>query len=97
MKRFRREDASRLSLSGPGSRRTVAHNAGCDRCRESGRLVVAELVVATPALRRAIEKVAGSQQLRDALAADHRNLRDALLQLVFEGEITPEEAAGVLP
>ena len=93
MKRLRPEDAARLGLTGEDTKRTIAHNTGCDRCRESGRLVVAELVVATPALCLAIEKGAQPRQLRDALAADHHDLRSALLELVFDGEVTPVQAA----
>jgi type II secretory ATPase GspE/PulE/Tfp pilus assembly ATPase PilB-like protein len=96
MKQIRAEDAGGLGLRGADARRKVAHNTGCDRCRTAGRLVVADLLVVSPEFRRAIETGAGPQQLRDARPADHRPLREALLELLFQGEITPEEAARIL-
>ncbi|MHC4415576.1 MAG: ATPase, T2SS/T4P/T4SS family [Planctomycetota bacterium] len=96
MKRIRPEDAARLGLRGDDAHCEVAHNARCDRCRKSGRLVVADLLVVTPELRVAIEAGAGVKRLRDALPAGHRPLREVLLELLFQGEVNPEEAARTL-
>jgi general secretion pathway protein E len=96
MKPLRRDDAARLGVRGADAKREVAHNAGCDRCPKAGRLVVADLLVMTPEFRRAIEGGGDAKALREALPAEHRPLRDALLELLFKGEVTPEESARIL-
>jgi type II secretory ATPase GspE/PulE/Tfp pilus assembly ATPase PilB-like protein len=96
MKPMRRAEAERLGLQGADAKREVAHNARCDRCVRAGRLVVADLLVVTPEVRRAIEGGGDVESMREALPAEHRPLRDALLELLFQGEITPEEADRIL-
>jgi general secretion pathway protein E/type IV pilus assembly protein PilB len=96
MKRIRRADADRLGLRGADAKREVPHNTRCDRCPKAGRLVVADLLVVTPEFRRAIEGGGGPESLREALPAEHRPMRDALLELLFGGEITPEEVDRIL-
>jgi general secretion pathway protein E len=96
MKPLRRADADRLGLRGTNAKREVAHNGGCERCVKAGRVVVADLLVVTPEIRRVIEGGGDVESLRKTLPAEHRPLRAALLDLLFEGEITPEEVGRVL-
>jgi len=91
--------AELLELSGLDTHKTVdfdfKHGSGCGHCRGTGyrgRRAVAEILLMTDVLRELIVARAPIGQIKEAAArGGTRNLREAALALVSQGETTLEE------
>ncbi len=96
--RLRPEDADRLEL--PAARRAlqVSANAGCEACEGTGRrgrVAVGALLSLEAPLREAIRGGARAPE-ELAAAADFGGLREALLERVTAGDVSPAAAATAL-
>ncbi|MEK7867580.1 MAG: ATPase, T2SS/T4P/T4SS family [Planctomycetota bacterium] len=100
MKLIAATDADRLKLSGPGRKLRVAANRGCDRCQGTGvhdRCLVGALLAPGKDLRAALDAgEVGEEALRAALPANSRTLRDAVLERLAGGDLSPSSAIEAL-
>ncbi len=100
MKPLSSSDAERLKLAPSRTRFKAAENRGCDRCQGTGalgRCLVGALLVPGKELRAALDAgEVGEEALRAALPENARTLRDAILERLAGGDLTPSSAIDAL-
>jgi type II secretory ATPase GspE/PulE/Tfp pilus assembly ATPase PilB-like protein len=90
----------RMGLGGEGEGARTCIGAGCAACGESGcagETTVTTVLAADEEMARLIRRCAGRQAIEEAARrAGVRMLRDAVIEKVFAGETSLEEAARVM-